>query len=349
MNKITLILLSALLCGQHLIAQQMMNTQSLTPQQQSFVALAAYEATGDLAQLKPTIEQAFTNGLTVNQIKEVFSHLYAYTGFPRSLNALSVLQAVLAEREKRGITTETGTEASPLPADYDALQQGTSVQTRLCGKAFRYDFCPAEDYYLKAHLFGDIFARDVLTYPQRELVTVSALAAMQGTEPQLNSHQQIAQRAGVPQATVEAATALARQLGTKSRLTFAIGNTNDAYAQYFIGQSYLAPLVGGEQSLSNVTFEPGSRNNWHIHHDARQILICVAGEGWYQEWGKPARHLKAGDVVDIPVGVKHWHGAARDSWFQHVVTHIAATPLQGDTKHGNEWLEPVTDEQYNIL
>ncbi len=285
----------------------------------------------------------------MNQIKEAFSHLYAYTGFPRSLNALGVLQTVLAEREKMGITTETGREASPRPADYDALTQGTAVQTQLCGRAFRYDFCPAEDYYLKAHLFGDIFARDVLTYQQRELVTVSALAAMQGTEPQLNSHKQIVQRAGVPQATVEAATALARQLGSKSRLTFAIGNPNDAYAQYFIGQSYLASLVDGEQPISNVTFEPGCRNNWHIHHDARQILICVAGEGWYQEWGKPARHLEEGDVVDIPIGVKHWHGAARDSWFQHVVTHIAATPLQGDTKHGNEWLEPVTEEQYNTL
>lgn len=241
MDKITLILLSALLCGQYLIAQQMMNTQSLTPQQQSFVALAAYEATGNLAQLEPTIEQAFANGLTVNQIKEVFSHLYAYTGFPRSLNALGVLQTILAEREKMGITTEVGIEASPLPTGYDALQQGTSVQTRLCGRAFQYDFCSAEDYYLKAHLFGDIFARDVLTYPQRELVTVSALAAMQGTEPQLNSHQQIAQRAGVPQTTVEAATALARRLGSKSRLTFAIGNANDAYAQYFIGSRIWLP------------------------------------------------------------------------------------------------------------
>ncbi len=349
MSKTIPILLATLLCWQQLTAQQTMNAPSLTPQQQSFVALAAYEATGNLAQLKPTIEQAFANGLTVNQIKEAFSHLYAYTGFPRSLNALGVLQTVLAEREKMGITTETGREASPLPADYDALQQGASVQTQLCGRAFRYDFCPAEDYYLKAHLFGDIFARDVLTYQQRELVTVSALAAMQGTEPQLNSHKQIAQRAGVPQATVEAATTLARQLGSKSRLTFAIGNPNDAYAQYFIGQSYLASLVDGEQPVSNVTFEPGCRNNWHIHHDARQILICVAGEGWYQEWGKPARHLEEGDVVDIPIGVKHWHGAARDSWFQHVVTHIAATPLQGDTKHGNEWFEPVTDEQYESL
>ena len=349
MKKISIILLSVLWCGQQLTAQQNnMNTTILTPQQESFVALAAYEATGNLAQLKPAIEQAFANGLTVNQVKEVFSHLYAYTGFPRSLNALGVLQTVLKEREQAGIATETGAEASPLPADYDALQQGTAVQTQLCG-AFNYAFCPAEDYYLKAHLFGDIFARDVLTYQQRELVTVSALAAMQGTEPQHTSHSRIAHTAGVPAETVAAATALARRLGSKSRLPFEVGNPNDAYAQYFIGQSYLAPLVGGAQPISNVTFEPGCRNNWHIHHDARQILICVAGEGWYQEWGKPARRLKPGDVVDIPVGVKHWHSATRDSWFQHVVTHVAAEPVAGDDKKGNEWLEPVTDEQYNAL
>lgn len=93
--------------------------------------------------------------------------------------------------------------------------------------------------------------------------------------------------------------------------------------------------------MSNVTFEPGCRNNWHIHHGARQILICVGGEGWYQEWGKPAIKLKAGNVVDIPEGVKHWHGATKDSWFQHIATHVAT-----GGESSNEWLEPVTDERY---
>lgn len=328
-----------------------MNTYVLTPQQESFVALATYEATGDLVSLKPAIEQAFANGLTVNQVKEVFSHLYAYTGFPRSLNALGVLQTVLNEREAAGLATEMGAEASPLPADYDALKQGTAVQSQLCG-TFTYSFCPDEDYYLKAHLFGDIFARDVLTWQQRELVTVSALAAMQGTEPQHKSHSRIAQTAGVPEETVTAATALARRLASKSRLTFEIGNSNDAYAQYFTGQSYLTPLTPKNLAedektilpMSNVTFEPGCRNNWHIHHGARQILICVAGAGWYQEWGKPAIALHAGDVIDIPEGIKHWHGAQKDTWFQHIATHVAVADSTS-----NEWLEPVSDEQYNAL
>ena len=128
-----------------------------------------------------------------------------------------------------------------------------------------------------------------------------------------------------------------------------IGNPNDAYAQYFTGQSHLAQiqpknLTNGEktvQSYANVTFEPGCRNNWHIHHGAHQILICVSGEGIYQEWGKPAIRLHAGDIIDIPEGAKHWHGATKDSWFQHLATHVHV----GDPE-SNEWLEPVDDQQY---
>lgn len=348
MKRQTISVLAGLLLCLHTYAQTTMNMNNnvLTAQQQSLVTLAAYEATGNVAALKPAVEDALNKGWTVNQIKEAFSHLYAYTGFPRSLNGLGVLQSVLAEQEKAGIAITMGKDASPLPADYDALRQGTAVQAELCGGAFRYEFCPAEDYYLKAHLFGDIFARDVLTHQQREMLTLGALAAMEGTESQLGSHKKIAERTGLPSETVEAIALLAHQLGSKSRLHFAIGAPNTAYAQYFIGNSYLEPLTEG---ISNVTFEPRCRNNWHIHHDARQILVVVSGEGWYQEWGKPAQRLKAGDIVDIPVGVKHWHGATCDSWFQHVVTHVAAAPLPGDSKTGNEWLESVTEEQYNAL
>ena len=130
------------------------------------------------------------------------------------------------------------------------------------------------------------------------------------------------------------------------------GKPNDAFVQYFSGKSYLANIVpknlsNGETSelqLYNVTFEPECRNNWHIHHGARQILICVSGRGWYQEWGKAAIALKAGDVIDIPEGVKHWHGAQRDSWFQHLATHI---PTGG--AESNEWLEAVDPLLYEEL
>lgn len=124
---------------------------------------------------------------------------------------------------------------------------------------------------------------------------------------------------------------------------FPQGEKNEAFAQYFIGQSYLAPLTKDGVNINNVTFEPGCRNNWHIHHEGGQILLCTAGTGWFQEEGKAAQVLKPGDVVNIAPGVKHWHGASKDSWFSHVAI---AVPAEGAS---NEWLEPVSDEEYNKL
>ena len=130
---------------------------------------------------------------------------------------------------------------------------------------------------------------------------------------------------------------------------FGKGRPNDAYARYFAGHSFLNPLTKAGEcpiAMSNVTFEPGCRNNWHIHHAGRgggQMLICTAGEGWYQEAGKAAQSLMPGTVVYIPAGVKHWHGAKKDSWFAHI-----AFDLPGEDA-SNEWLEPVTDEEYDRL
>ena len=129
----------------------------------------------------------------------------------------------------------------------------------------------------------------------------------------------------------------------QNEMVFPIGAPNDAFAKYFIGQSYLAPLSTQQVGIYNVTFEPGCRNNWHIHHaksGGGQILVCVAGTGYYQEWGKPAQELRPGDVVNIPVGVKHWHGAAPDSWFSHL-----AVEVPGD-ETSNEWLEAVDNTAY---
>ena len=117
----------------------------------------------------------------------------------------------------------------------------------------------------------------------------------------------------------------------------------EKFSKYFIGQAYLQPLTDKGGPISNVTFEPGCRNNWHIHHKGGQILIVTGGKGWYQEEGKPAQALKPGDVVDIPAEVKHWHGAAADSWFSHLAVEI---PADGGS---TEWCEPVTDEVYNQL
>ena len=129
-------------------------------------------------------------------------------------------------------------------------------------------------------------------------------------------------------------------------MVFSIGAPNDAYAAYFTGKSYLAPVSSSQVGIYNVTFEPGCRNNWHIHHaktGGGQILVCVAGSGYYQEVGKPAQLLVPGDVVNIPPEVKHWHGAAPDSWFSHLAVEVPGTETS------NEWCEPVTDEAYPKL
>lgn len=131
-----------------------------------------------------------------------------------------------------------------------------------------------------------------------------------------------------------------------AEMVFPIGVPNDGFARYFIGQSYLAPISTSQLGIFNVTFEPGCRNNWHIHHASKgggQILVCVAGRGYYQEWGKAATELKPGDCVNILAGVKHWHGAAPDSWFSHL-----AVEVPGENS-SNEWLEPVTDDVYAAL
>lgn len=130
---------------------------------------------------------------------------------------------------------------------------------------------------------------------------------------------------------------------------FGFGEFNDAYKEYFTGASFLNPLTKKEECevfLSNVTFEPGCHNNWHIHYAKKgggQILVCIAGSGWYQEEGKKAQSLNPGDVIVIPANVKHWHGAKKNSWFSHIAIEVPGI----DTK--NEWLEPVSDLEYNNL
>lgn len=165
-----------------------------------------------------------------------------------------------------------------------------------------------------------------------------------------------------------AATMVACGSKSPSPLSFPLGQPNDAYAKYFIGQSYLA-VLDSVSGLCNVTFEPCCRNNWHIHHNAVQVLVCVSGRGWYQEWGKGAVELTPGMVVTVPAGTKHWHGAAADSWMQHLAYFTAQQPgfrtelmeqrEQSDARINSaesrqkssetQWLEPVDNEQYSKL
>lgn len=329
------------------------NSEPLTARQKSLAACACVMAQGDLPKLENEVRKALNNGVTINELKEAFSQLYAYTGFPRSLNALGVLNKVISQNPD-----PKWQEGKPWtrPALWDdakkAYEQGKAVQTKVSGREFNYDFCPQDDYYLKSHLFGDIFAGDILNAADREIVTVAALSGLQDVDPQLAAHKRGAVNMGNSQALVDELSSWLDKEGYTLKSRFYKGNPNVNYAQYFIGNSYLNPLQpknlnDGEKTvlpMSNVTFEPGCHNNWHIHHGAHQILICVSGRGWYQEWGKPAVALNPGDVIDIPEGVKHWHGAQKDSWFQHIATHVATGGAES-----NEWLEAVSDEEYGKL
>lgn len=200
------------------------------------------------------------------------------------------------------------------------------------------------------------------------MVTIAALFSA-GLYPQLKSHLAIGKEHGVTKTeVVEIVTQLAFYCGwpkawstfplieevygedegegAKNLSVFPVGEKNDAFAKYFIGQSYLSPVSTSQVPVYNVTFEPACRNNWHIHHAKNgggQMLICVAGRGWYQEYGKEPRELHPGDIVNIPAEVKHWHGAAKDTWFQHLAVEVPGEET------GTEWCEPVGDEEYNIL
>jgi quercetin dioxygenase-like cupin family protein len=129
----------------------------------------------------------------------------------------------------------------------------------------------------------------------------------------------------------------------KANTVFAMGDENKMFEQYFVGKSYLNMLSNERVNIFNVTFEPGCRNNWHVHHKGGQILLCTAGRGYYQEWGKEPQELHPGDVINIPPEVKHWHGAAPGSWFAHLAIEV---PAEGAT---NEWFEEVEAKEYDKL
>lgn len=213
-------------------------------------------------------------------------------------------------------------------------------------------------------LFGQVWSReDRLSLRDRSMITVVALVSKGITDNSLKYHIQNAKNHGVTKTEmVEIITHIAfyvgwphawavfpmvrevyaQDAGNAKEPLFGLGQPNDAYAAYFTGQSYLNPLTTQGITVCNVTFEPRCRNNWHIHHGGGQILLCTDGEGWYQQWGQPARSLHPGDVLYIPPEVKHWHGAAEE-WFSHAAIEIPAPDAS------NEWLEPVSDEEYDAL
>lgn len=224
-------------------------------------------------------------------------------------------------------------------------------------------------------LFGQVWSReDKLSLRDRSLVTVVALMAQGLTDSSFRYHLESARKNGITRTEIaeilthaafyagwpkawaafrmakevwaEDGAALDARAAHENEMVFPIGAPNDAFARYFIGQSYLAPVSTEQVGIYNVTFEPGCRNNWHIHHATKgggQLLVCTAGEGWYQEEGKPAVSLTTGTVITIPANVKHWHGAKADSWFSHIAVEVPGEDCS------NEWCEPVSDAEYQQL
>ncbi|OUQ55934.1 gamma-carboxymuconolactone decarboxylase [Tyzzerella sp. An114] len=220
-------------------------------------------------------------------------------------------------------------------------------------------------------LFGQVWSRDdKLSLRDRSIITVTALMAQGLTDSSFQYHLISAKNNGITKTEIAeilthaafyagwskawAAFNMAKEIWKEyeeidektihaNSMIFPIGQPNDAFAKYFIGQSYLAPLSTEQIGVYNVTFEPGCRNNWHIHNaksGGGQILICVSGQGYYQEWGKEIQKLNVGDVINIPVGVKHWHGATSNNWFSHIAIEVPGEDIS------NEWLEPVDDATY---
>lgn len=243
------------------------------------------------------------------------------------------------------------------------------VQT--AGRVQLGDFAPEFAHYNDDILFGENWNNSDIDVKTRSIITMVALMSSGITDSSLVYHLQNAKAHGVTKkeaAAIITHTAfyvgwpkgwavfnLAKDVWKdesecstekekhSSSMIFPIGEPNDAYAKYFIGQSYLAPLSTKQVGVFNVTFEPKCRNNWHIHNaesGGGQILICVAGKGIYQEWDKEAQLMYPGDVINIPTGVKHWHGATADSWFSHLAIEVPGV------NGSNEWLEPVDDKQY---
>ena len=265
-----------------------------------------------------------------------------------------------------------------MPAHARKAQENKPMTTKkivqTAGRTQLGNFAPEFAHYNDDVLFGENWNNTDLDLKTRSLITVVALMSQGMTDSSFRYHLENAKKNGVSREEIAAVIthtafyagwpkawaafnmakdvwndkkpALTEKDKYQKTIMFPIGKPNDAYAKYFVGQSYLAAISTEQVVFYNVTFEPKCRNNWHIHHAAKgggQMLVAIDGRGYYQEWGKAPVEMKPGDVIHIPAGVKHWHGAASDSWFSHLAFEIAGENTS------NEWLEPVSDEEYAKL
>lgn len=372
------LLLGLSFCGlmNNLNAQQTMNTGNpLDKRQQNIVSISALTAKGDLKQLQTALGDGLDAGMTVNEIKEVLVHLSAYCGFPRSLQGLNTFIAVFDARKKKGIADKLGRDATPVKTGLSKYEQGKKTLETLTGQQERNPktgyaaFAPIIDTFLKEHLFADIFSRDILSYTEREIATVSALVSLGGVEPMTRGHMGITMGLGITETQLRemlslielkvgkeeadagrwvlaavTGSAAVQSLGDSLRSRNAIFPKGQKITHdSFIGTAWLQPLIAGDSlnstSVGSVTFEPGARTKWHLHPGG-QILLAIGGVGYYQEKGSPKRILRKGDVVKCPPNVPHWHGASHDTEFIQIAI---TSPEKGATV----WQQAVSDDEYN--
>jgi 4-carboxymuconolactone decarboxylase len=360
--------------------------QNLDHRQESIVNISSLTAIGDLVKLKSTLNTSLDAGLTVNEIKEVLMHLYAYCGFPRSLRGIQTFMVVLDERKAKGINDNLGRKASPITDKRSKYERGKENLGKLTGmpqdgppRGYAA-FAPEIEVFLKEHLFADLFERDVLTYAERELVTVSVNASIGGVEPMLQSHMGISLTNGITpnqlrglinlvevnvgKKEADAARAVlievlkSRGLNAEANNVTSDQNVTGRQDETLIfpkGEKFISDNYTGDlwvyyavhadslnpNTIANVTFAPGARSHWHSHPGG-QTLLAVDGVGYYQEKGQPKKILRKGDVVNCQPNVQHWHGASNDKGFiQIAISPASKLPIQRG--------KPVTDEEYNAI
>lgn len=352
-------------------------SDSLTHRQKNIINIAAYAALGDLSGLSKAQHIALETGLSINEISEVLIHVYAYAGFPRSIRGIMTFMNVLEDRKAKGIIDQTGKAASPVISDGSKYIRGKKTLAELTktpqdSPLNGYGaFAPTIDRFLKEHLFADIFERDILSYTDREWVTISTLSAIGGVEPMLRSHLNICLNVGISRSQLQQfipqLQSIIGEEKTKAANEIVIQVTGgsglpDSYTgptlavpsesifpsgqkitnNNFKGTAYLYVLVEADSinpiAVGNVSFEPGARTRWH-YHPAGQILMAIEGIGYYQEKGLPKRILQKGDIVSCPPNIPHWHGASKDQPFIQVA-------LTNNQKGATVWLEHVTEEEY---
>lgn len=349
---------------------------SLNAKQETIVPISAYAAKGDQVNLKAALHKGLDAGLTINEIKEILVQLYAYAGFPRSLNAINTFQHVVNERKQKGTVDAEGSKPAKINFGDQKYVFGKGGQAKLTGMSANstQDFVPVIDTFLKEHLFADIFGRNNLDYQSREIATISILASIGGVEGQLRGHLNVGRNVGlterqlrriaarlsaeIDQNAGDAATKILDTMfgiglasatpppvqETISEPTFSKGNK--VSGGNFSGEVWVSMLANidtaNSTSVGNVTFAPKARSSWHLHPSG-QVLLVTDGFGYYQERGQPIRLIRKGDVIKCTPNVAHWHGASRES----SMSHIALGPDNG--KGIVVWMESVTDEEYNKL